>query len=344
MMKFNFNLNTIYGFVIVIAAAGLELYIPFMLLHTPGKELFPIVLTAHTCLCLATAFIFFQKLPARYQTNFATACAFLFLIAFFIPALGIIGLALALLPGLQHAKPNKQTFKASLNGIPPLAPTVSSPATRKLTTTTKNLLASDNPDKRQEALIATLKLRDKDAVPFLRKALRDPEDDIRLLAYALIDRKEQTISDRIQLQLEATKSHHPSNSLQFYKRIASDYWELIHSGLVQGEMLSYTLERAFQQVHTGLEYHPNDAGLHFQLGRLLLKAGKLNKAKLEFDVAEQLGFDHKQLLPYFAEIEFAAKRFSKVKQHMEAINFPVPHSALSASVQYWLKKPTIDQA
>ncbi len=340
MQKVNLHLTTINYFFILIAAIGMELYIPFVLLNGPGKELFPIALAAHTCICLATALIFFQNLPERYQTNFTIACSFLFLIGFFIPALGIIGLSLALIPGLQHIKADKKVFKVAINEIPPLpstAPTISTSQLGRLATPAKNLLASDDPNKRLEALIATLKLRDKDAVPLLRQALRDPEDDIRLLAYALIDRKEQTISDRIQSQLEAAKAHHPSNSLHFYKRIASDYWELVHSGLVQGEMLSFTLQQAFQQVHAGLDHHPNDAGLRFQLARLLLKAGKFEEANAEFERAAQLGFDRKQLLPYFAEIEFSSKRFDKVKQHMDGINFPVSHSDLCASVRYWRK-------
>lgn len=338
MLNIKLKLNTIYSLLIIITATGLEFYTPFILLNGPGVALFPAILAAHTCISLAAAFIFIQYLPETYRANLIISFSFFFLIGFFIPALGILGLCLALLPGLRHSKPSKQSFQAKLNGIPPLPsvlPKFSDSNTNRSDTAPANLLRSDNPNKRLDALIATLKLQDKDAVPLLRQALRDPEDDIRLLAYALIDRKEQKISDRIQLQLETSKPNAPSENLQFYKRIASDYWELAHSELVQGEMLSHTLDRAFDQVQAGLNHHPDDAGLRFQLARMLLRTGKLKEAQVELEKAEHLGINRKQLLPYFAEIEFSSKHFDKVKQYMQDISFPVPHSGLSASVHYW---------
>lgn len=77
----------------------------------------------------------------------------------------------------------------------------------------QNLFRSRNPEKRLEAVFATLKLEDRDAVPLLRRALGDSVDDIRLLAYALLDRKEHRLSERIQKKSNILKhQYHPKVS------------------------------------------------------------------------------------------------------------------------------------
>ena len=59
------------------------------------------------------------------------------------------------------------------------------------------LQGAADPHQRQTSVLETLRLPDQSAIPLLRRALRDSEDDVRLLAYALLDRKEQVISSRM---------------------------------------------------------------------------------------------------------------------------------------------------
>ena len=45
-------------------------------------------------------------------------------------------------------------------------------------------------EKRMAALFATRRMPPREAIPILKLALRDPADDVRLLAYSMLDKRE----------------------------------------------------------------------------------------------------------------------------------------------------------
>ncbi len=334
MFKAMFRWKKTYSFLMIVMVLGAECFALFMMSGRLDITLFPLIMAAHALVCMVIAFLFVQLVPDDLESPLAASLSLFFAFAFFIPILGTLGLGLALLPRLYSSQLVKQSLNITLNNIPPLpesVPEAPGTASNGSHATLACLLNSADPEKRLDALIATQKLQDKDAVTLLRLVLCDPEDDVRLLAHAQIERKTKTICDRIQMQLESTQ---PADCL-FFERIVGDYWELIYSGLVQDDLLNNTLKLAFQQVYAGLERFPENAMMHFQLARLYLHTKNLKQAQHEFEKAEHLGIDHQLLLPYFAEIAFSAKRFQVVKQHMREISVPSAHSLLSASAGYW---------
>jgi tetratricopeptide (TPR) repeat protein len=179
------------------------------------------------------------------------------------------------------------------------------------------LQRSPDPDKRLSAVLATLRLQNKDAIALLRLALRDSEDDVRLLAYALLDRKEQAISERIMFSLGQLQNA-PSDKEHFklHQAIAYDCWELIYSGLAQGEVSTYWLDTACKHAEAALKLNPYHAGLRFLYGIILLRQAKLDKARTAFIRAEKLGIASNKVAPYLAEISFLKKRFCEVRHHL----------------------------
>ena len=334
MLKTMPKWKRIYSLLIIVIAFAIECYALFMLWGRIDITSLPLIMVAHGLVSMLIALMFLQLVPDNVKMSLAISLSLFFVIAFFIPILGILGIGLALLPRQYSSQLPKQKINVTLNKIPPLpeiVPKISAIATSNSLVIPACLLGSTDPKKRLGALISTKDLQDRDAVALLRLALQDSEEEIRFLANSLIKRKKKTICDRIQIQLESTQ---PADCL-FFERIASDYWELVYSGLVQGEMLSKTLKQAFQQVYAGLERFPDNSMLHFQLGRLQLYTKKFKKAQREFEKAEHLGIDHQQLLPYYAETAFSSKRFHVTKQHMQEISVPAAHSLLSASASYW---------
>ncbi|MFO6383442.1 HEAT repeat domain-containing protein, partial [Pseudomonas aeruginosa] len=55
-----------------------------------------------------------------------------------------------------------------------------------------------DPNQRLTAIFATRRMPGKEAIPILKLALRDPADDVRLLAYSMLDQKESRINQRIE--------------------------------------------------------------------------------------------------------------------------------------------------
>ncbi len=317
----------------MLIALGLQCYLLFMLFGDPSIALLTVILLVHSSISFLAALEFVQLLPKKFNKPLMNCVFFCFASIFFMPVLGILVLGLILLPCLHHIKPAKTPFKINLNKIPPLPGALPELLLKRGVSDTNHLscLHSEDPKKRLDTLIATVKLQDRESVPLLRQALADPVKSIRLLAKEVIDQKQKNINERIQMQLDSTQ---PADCL-FFQRIASDYWELVHSGLVQGEMSRTVLNQAFQQVYVGLERFPDKAMLHFQLARLLLHNKKFKEAQTEFEKAQILGVDDQKLLPYFAEIAFYSKRFDLVQQFMRDVSVPTSYSRLSASASYW---------
>lgn len=232
---------------------------------------------------------------------------FFFALVFYLPVLGLMGLMLGmpLIAGWSSKRTQSSDSSVRVNKIRDLpseaAVTHGYPVNSH---GLHDLYQSRDPNKRLQAVYATLKLEDRDAIPLLRMALGDATDDIRLLAYALLDRKEYRLSKRIeQAKQDIEKQENPGKK-QLYRQIANDYWELAHLGLVQGEAKNYVLGMAFQYIQLGLVYSPQDSGLLFQYAQILLRLGKYQEALEEFKKAEMLGIEFICLQTYYAEIAF----------------------------------------
>jgi polysaccharide biosynthesis protein PelE len=299
-----------------------------------------LALFMHFWACFVAALILPKLLSAKYQSPKNVTAVFFFSIAFFIPLLGILGLITAIIPGLREIK-NDRGLSLQYTKIRQLSDSQKNHDTQyeKESVNLENLLHSHNPEKRMSAVYATLKLDDKDAIPLLRLALRDPVDDIRLLAYALIDRKEQRISERIENAKQNLENNLSSDTLHIYRSMANDYSEIAHLGLVEGETLNFILSNTLFYLEKGLQLYPQDRGLHFLHAKLLLKVGKLQEAYDEFKVAENLGISKQKLLLYYAEIDFKLRRYPQVKQKMKEIKFTSARPEIVASARFWLETP-----
>ena len=121
-------------------------------------------------------------LPRRYRYPLPWSLLFIFSVSFFIPLIGMIGVALALLTALYLPRKRKvQSWEAT--AVPELP---FRPRERK-----QELMFSDgglqdvlrharDPDQRLTAIFATRRMRSKEAIPILKLALRDPSDDCLL--------------------------------------------------------------------------------------------------------------------------------------------------------------------
>jgi polysaccharide biosynthesis protein PelE len=321
-----------------ISALGLEVVSMLMIVenHSPGSDLLT-PFFSHLTASIASAILLPKFLSSsENQADNTINLLFFFIIAFYIPILGMLGLAFAVVPGLRPIKADSKLL-INFNRIREFS---NVPTDRSLhfeygAVSLENLLRSQSPDKRMTAVYATLKLDDKNAIPLLRTALRDPVDDIRLLAYALIDRKEQRISERIEQARQSLENNEATNTRHLYKCIVKDYWELAHLGLVEGETLNYVLNKTREYLENALKLYPKDRGLHLQYAKLLLRLKNPQDAYNEFKLAEALGIGKKQLLLYYAEIDFLQRRYGEVKRYMKEIDLVTAHPQIHAAKRFW---------
>jgi hypothetical protein len=300
-------------------------------------------LVLHVIACLIIASAVAGLLPLGRPISGRRVSFLIFALCLFVPWFGMLGIIGGLLPALwwpkqPSADPRPEAW--SYLSIPPLPD--HSPQPRKpgalhfgVASIAGILQGASELGQRQQGVLATLRLRDNEAIPLLRRALRDPEDDVRLLAYALLDRKEQAITARIrqrQKQLDRTEG---DQRVSHHSAIAHDCWELIHLGLVQGEVMSYLLTTARQHAEDALQLKPQNAGLQLLLGKLLARMGELAMASETLRRAEQLGIDSAIVGPDLAAIAISQQQLAGSNGEGVRFQSPAAGQAPHGAVVNW---------
>ena len=101
---------------------------------------------------------------------------------------------------------------------------------------------------RVKSVLGTRRLDGARATALLRVALRDPHEDVRLLAYALLEDRERQADATIRELLSTLAAAPPARRAAINERLANAYWELCYQGLVAGELESFSLARALEHL------------------------------------------------------------------------------------------------
>ena len=296
-------------------------------------------LVLHSAGALLAALALFRWMPRLLRRHRWSGYFSLVTVLYFLPLVGALGLGGGLV--LPMLLPHKQKHEAPLvtTYIPdlPYRPLiVSSQPIYGVVGLVGVIRHAAETSARVRAVMATRQLTDQYAVPILQVALRDPVDDVRLLAYALLDGKERTIYGNIK-ELNARLADSPKSTHGgINKRLAHEYWELVYLGMAQGEVLAHVLTSGLRHARQAVEELPSDAGLGFLLGRMLASQGNLEEASAQFDRAETLGLPATVLLSYRADIAFRQRRWDDVTALLK--NLPTDSKKrlpLSAVVSFW---------
>lgn len=328
--------------ILLASALGLEIYgLQLIFDDSASKQSLITALFWHFIASAVAAYTFPKIiLPSQHKAPIRISI-FFFVLIFYLPVLGLIGLILAIpfAAGVASKKPEKRNLLMNVNKIRDLPSEAAGTGNQPVNShSLYDLYRSRNPDKRLQAVYATLKLKDRDAIPLLRLALGDAVDDIRLLAYALLDRKEYRLSKSIEKAKQDLEKQDSPRRKQLYRQIANDYWELAHLGLVQGEAKNHVLGMAYKYIELGLGHSPQDSGLLFQYAQILLRLGKYSQALEQFQKAEVSGIEYISLLTYYAEIAFYTRRYRDVKQLMTEVELPAAYPLLTTAARFWRRE------
>lgn len=168
-----------------------------------------------------------------------------------------------------------------------------------------------DPDKRVAAVMALRRMAESRATPLLRIALKDPVDDVRLLAYALTDGIDKDLATRVREGLELLDRTPPHERSGVHKAIAQDYWDMAFLGLASADVEAHVLGEACRHLERALELRP-DGGAAFLLGRARLRQRRPTEAEAAFARARALGLPSVAVGPYRAEAAFLLRRFELV--------------------------------
>ncbi|MBR9872392.1 MAG: polysaccharide biosynthesis protein [Gammaproteobacteria bacterium] len=294
-------------------------------------------LTAHALATLVFTLVCLPLLPASYRRKLVLAGIFLFTLQFAMPVIGSIGVFAGILLPLRLPR-NEQHNPWQETDIPelPYRPMdmmdqlgFSDGGLREV------LREASSSEKRLKALLASRQLTDQEAVNILKEALKDPTDDIRLLAYSMLEQKEKQLASRAQeLKKLLDNPDHPDRH-RLTRRLAHTWWEIAYLGLAQGGLKQYYLENARHLLIklTQVKSFHNDWRL---LGRIELALGHTEAANKAFEASLANGAPPELIYPYLAEVAYLARDFQKVRFHLANCSRFGPSAPVKELMEGWL--------
>ena len=189
------------------------------------------------------------------------------------------------------------------------------------------------------ALVSLQYVPGRVASPLLRDVLTDPTEDIRLLAYGMLDNREKRINQGIDEELKkfnAADAESPTAQAAA-RRLSDLYWELVYQRLALGDLRQYAIDESLRYCEQVLAQHPASAAMILRRGRLRHEQGDYVAAEADYRQAQALGLPATRVLPYLAEARFEQRDFagaSRLVQELSAWN-SLPR--LRPIVDYWTR-------
>ncbi len=296
-------------------------------------------LLAHAPASLLLALAVYTLIPLRQARPRASVLALLFCGIFFVPVLGFVGVTAGAL--LRHLLPRlraPQRFSAVRLPELDIHESGGKSAAGFRQAGVRQFLKNERAPvpQRLRAMVALSHAPSRIGSPVLRELLGDAEDDLRLLAYGLLDSREKRLNADIHAarQRLAASGDDDERAVTAHQ-LAALYWELVYQGLVQGDLLDYAVGQALAYTEIALRGNDDDPALHLQHGRLLQQLGRLDDADRAYRRARELGWPASRVVPYLAELAFARRDYARVRRLLTAMNDWEGLSRLQPVLRFW---------
>lgn len=181
------------------------------------------------------------------------------------------------------------------------------------------------------------------ASPMLRTALSDSNDDLRLLAYSMLDNKEQQISQAIHDAQQSLERAHKTEGIsppgpqgiQAAWALSDLYWEMIYQGITQSDVREHAISESLHYCQVVLQEDPDNALLTLRKGRLMQLRQDYAQAQSAYEMALEQGLPAARVIPYLAEIHFLQHNYSEAQLLMQALDSAQAPPRLRPCMQYW---------
>lgn len=293
-------------------------------------------LALHTLASLAMARGVWGLLPRHYQEPVGATQLLLFSLALFVPLVGLVAMLIGVgigyaLPAVSREEPFVMVRVPSFTPVP--APSGAGFRQEDLRT----LLTSSetSTELRLQGMLTVRDMPTRFTGSVLREVLGDAVDDVRLLAYGILDQKEKQLTQQIDRAMRLLETANPARAYRLYRRMAELYWELAYQDLVQGDIRELSLRQSFQYVDRALSEKPDDAGMWLLRGRILMVDGDLEEADKSFRFCVLLGLPASRVNPWLAELALWRGQYQQVRELMSAIADDSKFTSLDKAARYW---------
>ena len=306
-------------FAIVVAVAAEVAALHFFLTKTHDVTTLFLFLLLHAFFAAAMAWAQGYFIPSLYQKQSNEIRVFLGLFNFMVPALGLVFSWILLLWGFrksQDIRIGKEIEEVDMEelseGFPVVERIFGEGSLRSLITS-----ATAPSQRKIKALTLLTQMKSKASLALIRETLRDPDDEVRLVGFSMIDNMEKRINEKIHhLKIKITAHRDPQKKAQYHKELAFTYWELLYQGLVDKQLTTFLIENILHEIDEAEKYITDDTALYKLEGRVLLGERRYGDAKAAFVKALDLGIPKQEVASFMAEIAFREKNYSRIAYWM----------------------------
>lgn len=181
-----------------------------------------------------------------------------------------------------------------------------------------------------------LKYKNKGRI--LKEALSDDNDEIRLLAFSILSKDEDSINKSIfELKKKLKDTTSDEEKADLYENIGYLYWESVFLGIVDDELKKYYLKLSKDYFLKALEFKQS-AKINFYLGRIALLENNFQLAEKFFTESHRL--ENKKVIPYLMEIKYIKKDLKAVLNMAEELDLVSIHPNFYFNYKAWAKDET----
>ncbi len=272
-------------------------------------------LTASGCLSRLLSGVLEQQSESKHWCNYWLFFSF----AFFIPVFGCVGMLVALVyfRYFLHFEVRDEFSNVSLppfmleGGVPSPGMGVGGAWSRLRTPTLHRSV-------RLKALLAVGDKNGRNSGRLLQLATCDNDDEIRLLAFNLLDRRETLISRPIsQAMSEMSSTTDPTRRIQLCRKLAFSYWEMVFNYLAENELADFFIHQALSYAKQALVPGEEDSNLLVLMGRLHLWLNDFDEAEKIIQKSLEQGAHRDRVIPYLAELAYHRKDYQALMQYFE---------------------------
>ena len=272
----------------------------------------------------------FQPVPWSF-------CLFILGLMFFIPILGLlisffIVCSLYRYHETYHQYSDVLDDKFNLDRIKPIHSQYGAGgAIRKLLETDTAVA------KRAQALFMLGQNKLADINPLMYELLPDSSDEIRLLAFNILEQQENTITQKLEhlFALLASDDLTPILQAQCQKNVAILYWELVYNHLISPEVQTSVLNKAQSYALAALQILNQDAAIWVLLGKIYRHLQRYTEAEAAWEQACKFKAFTIPLLPYFAELKYRAKDYQALRQYLDQSEALVDIARIAPVKRFW---------
>ncbi len=314
---------------------GLE----FIAVHVFLSDVVLVPLMTHVLSTLLIITSYQLYLKPYFQQRSVHFYLFLFCLCFFIPLFGEMISALiveSLYRRHAHAHQHAELFDETIN-LTEIKPSHSTYGAGGVTL--RLLKQEEVPSERIKALLTLNQTQLSSINQLVSQLLPDTSDEMRLLAFNILDEQESIITKRInQLfsMLETTASNHDAYA-NIEKNLAMLHWELIYNHLIAPELEESILNKAESYALSAMNILKDDVSTFILLGKIYTHSKQYEKAE---KILNQIVFSEvcpAQLLPYLAEIKFKMHDYAAVQHYLNASDTLLDIAPIASVRRFWNK-------